>query len=265
MILRAIRAWPTLFKVSFAEAVAYRAEFIIWILTTTMPFIMMALMTSMAREAPVAGYGVEEFTAYYLATLLVRTLTGAWVVWEMTQEIRLGTFTLRLLRPIHPFITYASDNLAALPLRGIVVVPLVISMLLFAPKGISRDPSMWALAAVAIAGAWLLNFMVGCAIACLAFRVESAVSVFEVWLGAWMLLSGYLIPLDLFPPAVVSATAWLPFRLMLDLPVQLLLGRISGAEVVSGFALQLAWIAALAALVTFLWRTGIRRFAAFGG
>lgn len=263
--VRAIRAWPTLLKVSFAEAVAYRTEFLIWILTTSMPFIMMALMTSVAREGPVQGYGVEEFTAYYLATLLVRLLTGAWVVWEMTNEIRQGTMALRLLRPIHPFVSYAAGNLAALPLRGLVAIPLVVSILIFAASGISHDPAMWALAMLAILHAWLINFLVMCCIGCLAFLVESAISVFEVWLGLWMLLSGYIVPLELFPAWVERINAFLPFRLMLDLPVRILLGKLTYGQALQGIALQWLWIAMVATAATFLWRFGMRRFQAFGG
>jgi len=33
-----LRAVPTLMKVGFAEAVAYRAEMVVWVLATTMPW-----------------------------------------------------------------------------------------------------------------------------------------------------------------------------------------------------------------------------------
>ncbi len=49
-----VRALPTLARVGFAEAVAYRAEMFVWILSTTMPLIMMALWTAVARDAPVS-------------------------------------------------------------------------------------------------------------------------------------------------------------------------------------------------------------------
>lgn len=265
MIRRVITASPTLLKVSFAEAVAYRAEFLVWILTTTMPFVMLALMSSVVAEGPIEGYDQQGITAYYLATLLVRLLTGAWVVWEMTMEIREGTMGMRLLRPVHPFVVYASGNLAALPIRGALAIPLIGAMLWFAKEGLTADPAMIALAAVAIAGAWLLNFLVMACIGCLAFHVESATSVFEVWLGVWVIMSGYLLPLDLFPDWVQSISVWLPFRLMLDLPVRILLGRLDPGDAVVGIATQWAWILGVGALAMFLWRAGIRRYQAFGG
>ena len=105
MSLRAAaRAYPALLRTGFVAAVAYRAEFLIWMFSTNMPLVMLALWAAVARSGPVAGYTKAGFGAYYLAVLLVRLLTGAWVVWEMTFEIKQGTLALRLLRPIHPLI-----------------------------------------------------------------------------------------------------------------------------------------------------------------
>lgn len=265
MLRRAFTAWPTLLRVGFAEAVAYRAEFLVWILSTTMPFVMLALMSSVAAEGPIEGFDQEDITAYYLATFLTRTLTGAWVVWEMTQEIRQGTMALRLLRPIHPFVSYASSNLAAVPLRGVLAIPLLIVMLVAVPGGLTGDVRFLLAAALAIVGAWALNFLIMACIGCLAFYAESATSVFEVWLGCWMILSGYLLPLSLFPAPVRAVNEWLPFRLMLDLPVSLMLGRLDGQAALAGLATQAAWIAGVGALSLVLWRSGIRRYQAFGG
>ena len=70
------RALPTMFRVGFAEAVAYRAEFFVWILTTTMPLIMLALWSAVAHEAPIGRFREGDFVAYFLATFIVRQLTS---------------------------------------------------------------------------------------------------------------------------------------------------------------------------------------------
>ena len=81
---RTLRALPTLLRIGVAETVAYRAEFLVWILTTTLPLIMLGLWTSVAREAAVpAATTSATFVAYFLATLIVRQLTGNWVAWQM--------------------------------------------------------------------------------------------------------------------------------------------------------------------------------------
>lgn len=268
-VLRAVRAFPGLLRVSFADAVAYRAEFLVWMLSTTMPLIQMALMRAIALEAPVRGqtrtWGAGAFTAYYLAALFVRMLTGAWVVWEMSQEVRTGAFSMRLMRPVNPFVSWASDNLAAIPLRGAIAIPIVLTMLFLEPASASHDPWLWVLAAASIAGAWLINFLVNCAMASIVFYAESATSVFEVWLALWMIFSGYLFPLDLFPAWVRGVLHWLPFELMMDLPVRCMTGMISVHDALGGMARQGVWIAGLFVLAAFSWRIGSRRFSAVGG
>ncbi|HVY49889.1 MAG TPA: hypothetical protein VHB21_28535, partial [Minicystis sp.] len=117
--IRAARAYPALLRVGFAEAVAYRAEMVVWLLTTTMPLVSLALWSAVADAGPVGRFDQRRFGAYFLATLLVRQLTGSWLVWELNQEIRTGTLSQRLLKPIHPLVAYSAENLAALPMRAL--------------------------------------------------------------------------------------------------------------------------------------------------
>src|SRR5205823_3201469 len=139
----ALKAYPQLLRTGFAGAVAYRAEFLIWMFSTNMPLVMLALWAAVAQSGPVGTYTQKGFAAYYLATLLVRLLTGAWVVWELTMEIRQGTLALRLLRPIHPLLQWSADNLAAIPMRGGVAIPVAASLLYVARSELSHDWLSW--------------------------------------------------------------------------------------------------------------------------
>ena len=120
------RALPAMMKVGFAEAVAYRAEMLVWMLSTTMPLVMLALWSAVAAEAPVGRFGQAEFTTYYLLMFIVRQLTGAWAAWQMNYEVRTGALSKRLLRPISPVASYAVENLSALPMRSMVAVPMAV-------------------------------------------------------------------------------------------------------------------------------------------
>ncbi len=263
---RVLRAYPTLLRIGLAEAVAYRAEFIVWMLTTTMPLVMLALWTAVAREQPFAQFGQADFVAYYLGALIIRTLTGSWVVWEMNQEIRVGTLSMRLLRPIHPIFSYSAEHLAAVPLRAAIAVPIA-AILLAATSGarIVHDPLCAAMLVPAIAGAWLIMFMTMFIIGTIGFFLEKSIAVFEVWWGLFAVLSGYLVPLELMPVWVARVAAWLPFRYMLSYPVELLIGRIDDpAAAARLLAVQWAWVGILVVAALSLWRRGIRRFEAFG-
>ncbi|HEY5453491.1 MAG TPA: hypothetical protein VIQ54_32280, partial [Polyangia bacterium] len=116
-IARVVRAFPTLLRIGVAEVVAYRAEFLVWILTTNMPLVMLALWHAVAADGPVGRFDQTQFTAYYLGVLAVRLATSNWMAWQMSMEIRDGTLSTKLLRPIHPLFGYAADHLSAIPMR----------------------------------------------------------------------------------------------------------------------------------------------------
>lgn len=263
---RTLRALPTLFRVGFAEAIAYRAEMFVWVLSTTMPLVMLALWSAVARDAPVQGLGQTEITAYFLATFIVRQLTGAWAAWQMNFEVRTGTMAMRLLRPIHPLWGYVAENLAAMPLRLVIAVPLFIFLLFTVGTGqLAQHPLEWVMFFVALAGAWAITFLANVAIGTLALYMESSLKVMDVWIAGFFVFSGYMIPIAFFPPAMQAAVEWLPFRYQIGLPVELMTGR---HDLTTAFGLlmrQWVWILALGGLCSLLWRRGMKRFAAYGG
>jgi ABC-2 type transport system permease protein len=261
-----LRAMPTMLRVGFAETIAYRAEMIVWILTTTMPLVMLSLWTSVADEAPFQAYTKTDFIAYYLGALIVRNLTSNWVAWQIAEEIRMGTLSMRLLRPVHPFASFLATHLSALPLRTAVVLPVVgVLFITDARHVIIDDPGRIALFIVSIAGAWLLTFGVFLAIGSLSFFLEKSMSLVEVYFGLFMLLSGYIIPIALMPSWMTHIADVLPFRYMLGTPVEILIGRYPDASTAAEHvAAQWAWAVSMLLIAAFTWHRGVKRFEAYG-
>jgi len=266
-----LRAMPTLLRIGFSEAIVYRAEMIVWVFATTMPLIMLVLWTAVAEVAPVvSGAGKSwssgAFVAYFLTVFIVRQLISSWAAWEIAFEVREGTLAMRLLRPIHPIVSYMMQNLAYLPMRTLVTMPVML-VLVFSSGGASlaKGPAIWALFALSLVGGWLISFFANITIGALSFFIESSVKVMDVWLAGFFVFSGYLFPLDLFPPWLRAAALWLPFRYQLGLPVELATGAVTLETAWPLLARQWAWAAGLIALSFWLWRVGVRRYQAFGG
>jgi ABC-2 type transport system permease protein len=260
------RALPTMLRVSFAEVLAYRAEIVVWMLAYTMPLIMLALWTAVARDAPVGRFDQRGFQAYFLMSLIVRFCTSAWVVWEMNFEVRQGTLQRRLLRPIHPLIGYACEQAAALPLRFVLMVPILIATLSWLGTSIvTRDPVQLALVLPSIAGAWCLMFLTMALIGTLSLWWESSIAAWEVWIGLYMVFSGYVMPIELFPGWLRAALDVLPFRYMLSSPVENILGLCSRGDSLRAVAIQWLMAALLALALRRAWARGVKRFQAFGG
>jgi ABC-2 type transport system permease protein len=261
-----VRALPTLFRVGFAEMVAYRAEMLVWILATTMPLIMLALWSTVARDAPVGRFGQQDFVAYFLATFLVRQLTGAWLAWQLSFEVRTGTLAMRLLRPIHPLVSYAVENLAAIPLRLVVALPVaLLALVLTGSERLPHQASLWIIFVLAVAGGWLLTYLANAAIGTMALWTGSSVKVMDVWLALYMVLSGYLVPVELFPPGLRAVVEVLPFRFQIGFPVEVVTGAVDLGQALRLLAGQWLWIGLFLLGVRALWLRGLQRFAAYGG
>jgi viologen exporter family transport system permease protein len=261
-----IRALPTLLRVGFAGTVAYRAEMLVWVLATTMPLIMLALWSAVALESPVGRYGQPQLVAYFLATFIVRQITGSWVFYEISFEIRNGTLGMRLLRPIHPLIVYAVESIAAMPLRILVAVPVAVTALVIVgPSVVTHDAKLWCLWVAATAGAWMITLLVNLIVGCMSFFVESSMKLMDAWLVFFFVLSGYLIPIDLFPRGLRLVVDWLPFRYQLGLPVELMIGVHTPRAALALVAQQWAWVFVGLGAIATLWRRGLHQFAAYGG
>lgn len=275
--LLALKAYPTLLRIGFADAIAYRAEFLVWMLTTTMPLVSMALWSTAAdgeRLGP-ERMGQSDFVAYFTLTLLVRMLTSSWVLWRVAEDIRTGSLMRRLLLPVNPLVTYSAEQLAGLPLRVALALPLCVLLLtLYARGQVTTDPWLLGCFVVSLPGAWAINFLSMTAIALLAFYIDSPLGLFYGWLALYTLFSGYLIPLSLLPSWLNGLGSALPFRYMLEAPVRMLMGwplpaglhdtSRSHQEAALALAYEYGHIALLLGIVSVLWRSGLRRYAAFG-
>jgi len=252
-------------RLGMAEASAYRASLMIWILATTLPLISLVLWRVLAEDGAIGAYDQRGFDSYFIAAFMVRQLSSSWVVWELDRHVRTGELSPMLMRPVSPLAHYAMTNLAALPLRTALALPVAVAVL--AATGgmrLAGDPLLYALAAIAIVCAWVLNFLTQVLVGCLAFWLTKAAVLYDLWLGAYIVLAGYLVPTSLFPGALERVARVLPFHAALGFPVELLIGQLDASEAAAGLGLQLAWIAATGLAAAWLWRRGLRVYGAFG-
>jgi ABC-2 type transport system permease protein len=265
-LARAAKAFPTLLRVGISEVVAYRAEFLVWILTTNMPLVMLALWHAVAADGPVGRFTQADFTAYYLGVLAVRLLTSNWAAWQLSMEIRDGTLSAKLLRPIHPLYGLAADHVSAVPMRALVISPIVAVLCVTSWDRLAvHDPRLTAILFGSLAGAWLLTFFAMVTLGALAFFIESSIGVFELYLSIYAIFSGYLIPLETLPHWVIRAAQVLPFRFMLGLPVEILIGRLPLRAALAQLGIQWGYVALSFLAALGVWRAGVRRFGAYGG
>ena len=118
--------YGAMLRAYFALTLTYRAMLVIWILSGVLPLIMMVVWITVAQQQPdgqIAGFDRLGFISYYLGVVVIRRLTGAWIIWEIDEDIRLGNLSHRLLRPLDPVHQYFAMPLSEKPLEFMLIFP----------------------------------------------------------------------------------------------------------------------------------------------
>lgn len=257
----------TLFEVWFAHMSAYRAEILIWMLTGTIPLIMLAVWIGKAQAegGSVGGYTPQGFASYFLAAWLSQQMIVAWVSWELDFQIRQGTMSPKLLRPLDPMwehlASHATERLVRLPFMLLV---LAAGLLIVPGTRLTPDLPHALLYLLSINLAFLIRFAIAYCIGLLAFWFDQATALDELYFTVAAFLTGSFAPLDLYPQWARAIIEWLPFPYVVFYPVQILTGAVNGVEILRILAVQSVWVAIFASLRLVLWRRGLQRYGAVG-
>lgn len=253
-------------RVSMQRQAQYRGAAFITILGFLIePIVYLVVWRTVAEASgPINGYGVDEFTSYYIIWTLVRVFNlalapGAWDWW-----VRSGRIGNDLLHPVDPY----HRNLAGFAGAKLVWIALWIpvAVFLFAIFRPEISPSPLELVAFFVA-AWagyVIRFNLLWGLGLVSFWTTRAQALVEVFIALELLLSGRLVPMAVMPEWVQAFSAWLPFKWSFQFPIEVFIGRLDTGEIMMGLGIQLAWIAASGGAIALIWRRAIRKFTAVG-
>ena len=253
-------------KASWSNMLEYRAQILLWMTGSLMMVVMLMVWLGIAADqATVGGFSAVDFTLYYMLGLVVRNMTAVWASWELDTQIREGTLSPQLLRPINPIHNHIAANWVEKTIRLAVTVPIAALVIALTP-GAKIDLSLGALAALAVAllGAWAVAFFVDYLIGLTAFWTTQTSAFIMGFYGLRIVLSGTAAPMQLFPAEFQAALTALPFRYMLSFPLEIALNKLSPEQILSGLAIQWAWVTVFVLAVAVVWRLAIRSYSAVG-
>jgi ABC-2 type transport system permease protein len=113
--------------------------------------------------------------------------------------------------------------------------------------------------------AYLIRTMTLSLLGMITFWTTRVSAIFEMYFAAELVLSGRLVPLTLMPQWVQNLAWYFPFRWAFGFPIETLAGNLSTSALLSGLAMQVAWIVIGVIAANLLWRVGIKKFSAVGG
>ena len=267
-----MRAYLSSFRVQLVNGLQYRAAALAGVFTQFFwGFMEIQLYRALyADHAAAFPMSLRALVSYIWLRQAFLALFNTWTFEQaLFDMIRDGSVAYELCRPVSLYGMWFTRNAAVRVSRAALRCGpiLLAAALLPAPWGIDPPPTPAAFAAFALSMALCLGVTV-------AFTLIVYFSCFYTLSsdGARSLLtpltdffSGGIIPLPFMPGWLAAVLKYSPFGAMLNAPLRVYSGDITGAALAETLLLQAFWLAALGLAGYALQRRGLRRLCLQGG
>ena len=214
----------------------------------------------------IGGFTFEGMVLYYvLAILLGRIVRGQERELGVSQDIYEGALTKYLLYPTDYFgFKYAAQLGDLVPGMIQLVLFGLLSLTFLDPSALTITPASALRAAVLVALANLLSFLLRFLIMLVAFWADNVWSLNVMLRFTSELLGGLMLPLTLFPQWAQDLLAWTPFPYLFYVPVMVLLGEVGPGGWAQAVVASAAWIVICALAALAVWRRGTLAYTGVG-
>jgi ABC-2 type transport system permease protein len=213
------------------------------------------------------GMTRAQMTTYGVLGMLLSPIldSASFVQFYIGEQVREGTLELDLLKPLHFIFHMFSRHL------GIFVVTLLFQGLpafvvaaLFLDFRLPESPNLTLAFALSLFLGYLINFAISLLIGMLSVVTLKIDSYAWAYFSLERFASGQIVPLWMFPPALLAFVSVLPFKDVYFVPMSIYIGAAEG-QVGQLILSQAAWAAGLYAGVLLFWMRVQRRITVQGG
>jgi ABC-2 type transport system permease protein len=263
-----VRLYWELARCGFRRTAIYRTAAISGVITNTFfgflrAYIFVALYET---RSDVGGYSLPDALTFTFVTQGMAALIALWAWWPIAESVQSGEVATDLSRPYDfEFAWLAQDFGRALyQFIARAIPPVVIGALVF-PLNLPTDPLVWLatipslILAVACSFGW--RFMLNLT----TFWWIDHRGIAGISLLVASLLSGFMLPLRMWPDGLREAVSWLPFAAMVAVPIDVMLGKVQGPELWAALAFQVFWTVVLLALGRLMLALAMHKLVVQGG
>ena len=223
-------------------------------------------------DQDIQGYRYGDMVAYYLMVTIARAFSSMpGLTKGIANQIRSGEIKKFLIQPVDMQACLLMQRIAhKLVYYLMAALPFALVYWLCADFFIDGWPdteTLMVFFASLILG-FALGFYLECTIGLVGFWFLEVTSLTFIYMLMNFLLSGHMFPLELLPEGPVNIRAFvefLPFKYLAYFPAAVFLGKVEGAAMYWGLAIEAAWVIFFIVTSRVLWFRGVKRYSGFGG
>jgi ABC-2 type transport system permease protein len=264
-----VRAYLAFASAGFARYSAYRLASVAGATTNTVFGVVKASITLAAIASAggaLAGYDARQGATYaWLAQGLLATV--AMFGWsELAERIRTGDIAVDLARPVDLQLSWLAADLgrAAFLLLPRGLPPVIIGFAFFG-VALPTTPLPYLATLVSLVMAVSVSFACRFALNLAAFWLLDLRGALTLYMVASNVLAGLIVPVSWFPGWMRAVAHATPFPSMLQAPIDVLSGRVTGTAVLGTLAVQALWLAGTLGLGRVVLARATRRLVVQGG
>jgi ABC-2 type transport system permease protein len=255
-------------QMSFRKQLAYRAANLSGVATNGFfgalrVFVMLALFEN--RET-VNGWTAQDAVTYVALTQAFIMVVSMWGNNEQTQSIVSGEVASDLSKPVDYYAfwlaRFVGRSVYGLVFRGALTFAVI---WLFFRFTIPLEPLRWLAFLAALTLAVLLSFSIHFLASTTAFWTLDVRGINALLGTVALLMSGFLVPIAFFPPWLATVAQALPWAGMIQVPIDVYLGKLAGLDLARALAFETAWFLALMLAGRLVVRLMLRRLVIQGG
>ena len=263
-----MKIYLQIIKDTWEEYMVYRLNFFLWRVRMVMQILVVYFLwwAIFSNRQVFAGYTESMMLTYILLSSVVRTIVLSTTTMEIEDIINEGNLSNHLVRPFSFFSYYIARDTGDKLLNLLCsVVEVAALLLILRPPIFIQGSPLVIVGAFAAAGlGMVLYFLYNMIFGFMGFWTQ------DVWAPRFLsfvimeFLAGSIFPLDILPKTLFLISKSLPFYYFLYFPLGIYLGKITGWDLVYGFAGAFLWVGIFAIAVRYLWRKGLRAYTAEG-
>lgn len=252
-------------KIGFKEASAYRLDAATGLASSLLFIVLYYYVWGAITSSGTVNSSLEQVMTYIVVAQVVSNATFVSIEGFIGEKVRHGTIVNELKRPVSLFSQAYFRKLGDAAFKTLTrSVPIMILGVFFLdirmPSGLN--------AVLFILSLFLglnLVLLLSYATSMLVFWTKVEWSVRSMRNTVQRLFSGVVFPLYLLPSSLVVFFNFLPFRYMVDGPIQIFLMQKTGFEALKVLGLQIVWIFLLFLLARFAWSKAKEKLTVQGG
>lgn len=269
--MKSINKYICCFKLSIGQSFEYRSDFLLNFIATFIPIgVQLFLWTAIyenSEEVIINGRTYIEMITYLCLSFFVTFFLSCTVANTVAADIKEGNLNQYIIRPVN-YILYrlVSYYGSKAFLSVTTAVLLVVTFLVFKLKWQYSIPAANILLFILLIFISLfLQFLMFLCMGLSTFWITDSWGIFFGGRYIINILSGSLLPLDLFGDKILFVLKFLPFQYTTFFPISVIQSKVSAIETVQGIVTEIFWIMILLCIARGMWQKGQLKYIANGG